>query len=448
MAPGSVPAKSAEPAGSARERVEILVQRGDVEAAFELLERIHGHEEAPGYFAEAARSPDRGLAVLGYSVGTARTILFVLAPGGRLEARTLPAGEAKLAAQVRAFRETIARARPEATALGAALFRELVRPAGRALDGADRILFIPDGPLHRLPFAALTVPEDGERGGRFLVEWKPIHVAASLKAHAGLRHSRAASRRGGKLLAFGDPLYALAAEDVKTAARHEDATAVLRSAPSLERLPASGEEARAIASLFGAAATAMEGAEASERNARRLLPRADRIHFATHALIDEESPFDSAIVLSLPGDAASGRDDGLLQVREILESVRIDADLVTLSGCGTALGSQVPGEGFVGLARAFRRAGARSVVASLWNVSDKGTAILMQRFYAHLKDGLPKDEALRAAQIDLIRGPASGSRAGWGPRRGVKVLSRSDGTPASLSAPYYWAGFELLGDWE
>jgi len=106
--------------------------------------------------------------------------------------------------------------------------------------------------------------------------------------------------------------------------------------------------------------------------------------------------------------------------------VHLDADLVTLSACESALGKEMGGEGLVGLTRAFQYAGARSILASLWSVADTGAAELMKRFYGYLKTGASKDEALRHAQADLLQG-AGGSE---------------------LSNPFHWAAFELIGDWK
>src|SRR6185436_8614007 len=118
-----------------------------------------------------------------------------------------------------------------------------------------------------------------------------------------------------------------------------------------------------------------------------------------------------------------GQDNGLLQAWEIFESMRLAADLVTLSACDSGLGKEMGSEGLIGLTRAFQFAGARSVLASLWSVSDLSTADLMKRFYGHLRAGRTKDEALQAAQIALIR-------------------SRE------FSHPYHWAAFQLVGDWK
>src|SRR4029079_9510969 len=115
-------------------------------------------------------------------------------------------------------------------------------------------------------------------------------------------------------------------------------------------------------------------------------------------------------------------DNGMLQAWEIFERLRLDADLVTLSACGTGLGREAAGEGLIGLTRAFQYAGARSVLASLWAVSDRSTAALMPRFYDRLRAGVPKDVALAEAQRELLHGH-------------------------EFSHPYSWAAFELNGDW-
>jgi len=127
-------------------------------------------------------------------------------------------------------------------------------------------------------------------------------------------------------------------------------------------------------------------------------------------------------VLALPAEWKPGQPNGLLQAWEILEQVRLDADLVALSACGTALGQEMSGEGVLGLTRAFQYAGARSVLASLWSVSDEATALLMGRFYRGLRQGEAKDAALRNAQIEMLRGPRS--------------------------HPALWAAFGLSGDWK
>jgi CHAT domain-containing protein len=180
------------------------------------------------------------------------------------------------------------------------------------------------------------------------------------------------------------------------------------------------------AETFGGRAQAWLGEEATEERVRAMGPEAGVLHLACHGFVDPEAPLESGLALSRPRAGGGATEDGLLQAWEILEDLRLGADLVVLSACQTALGREIAGEGVIGLTRAFQLAGARSVVASLWAVSDESTARLMQRFYRHRADGKEKDEALRLAQLDLVR---SG-----GP----------DGEAASH--PFFWAPFELFGD--
>jgi CHAT domain-containing protein len=178
-----------------------------------------------------------------------------------------------------------------------------------------------------------------------------------------------------------------------------------------------------------------------------LSPRYDVIHFATHAQLNEDDPLSSAVLL-----AKGGKEDGRLEVREIF-GMDLKANLVVLSGCDTALGKLSTGDELVGLTRAFIYAGTPSVVASLWSVDDSSTAQLMSRFYRNLKT-MSKAEALRQAQLELIRGEG---RSDLIAKRGVGGIGKLGETPeaqspsedpisVSTSHPYFWAPFILVGD--
>jgi CHAT domain-containing protein len=135
---------------------------------------------------------------------------------------------------------------------------------------------------------------------------------------------------------------------------------------------------------------------------------ADLLHFACHGWFDPRVPLSSGLVLSRPeavGGEETPGDNGLLQAWEILQSLRLSADLVVLSACQSGLGQEVRGEGLVGLTRAFQYAGARSLVVTLWDVADESTSLFMQAFYAALKDGMAKDEALRQGVLALQADP-------------------------------------------
>jgi len=145
------------------------------------------------------------------------------------------------------------------------------------------------------------------------------------------------------------------------------------------------------------------------------------VHFATHGLINNQNPNLSGIVLSLV-DEQGRPQNGFLRLYDIY-NLKLDADLVVLSACQTALGKEIKGEGLVGLTRGFMYAGAPRVVASLWRIDDRATADIMKRFYASmLKDGLRPAAALRAAQISMSQDKR------W-------------------HSPHYWAAFTLQGEW-
>jgi CHAT domain-containing protein len=246
----------------------------------------------------------------------------------------------------------------------------------------------------------------------------------------------AALRRDGKerppaartLAILADPVFEADDPRVVRAAqstRHETPAAASRTSdrPNLVRLPFTREEATAIATLTGSkgvlVATGFNASRATAMNGS--LSQYRIVHFATHGVIDSERPALTALVLSLV-DKRGAAQDGYLRIHDIY-AMRLDADLVVLSACQTALGKQIKGEGLVGLTRAFMYAGAPRVVASLWQVSDRATAALMQRFYAGmLQHHLRPAAALRAAQIQMSHEPV------W-------------------AHPYYWAGFVLQGDW-
>jgi CHAT domain-containing protein len=395
-------------------------------------------------FEQVREALDPGTVMLSYSVGKEQTHLFIVARGRNLQIKTLEVGRQALGKDVDRFRQLIDQTRAGA-GLGAEglgwfsrrLYNLLVEPAEPWIAEGTRILLVPDGPLHLLPFAALT-----QQDGRHLVEWKPLSTVLSGTVFAELRKQRrdvgaAAESTSWQWVAFGDPsfpprLAQSRPEDIGEARLRSVST---RAQLRWQRLPQSRREVEEIAALFPSdrRRTYLDR-EASEERAKGVGKDERIVHFATHGYVDDRSPFDSALVLSIPEELVEGRDNGLLQVWEIFESVRLDADLVVLSACETGIGEIRGGEGIIGLTRAFQYAGARSVLASLWRVEDEATAELMQRFYRHLRAGKAKDEALRAAQLELIRRPlrVPDGRGGW--------------TERNAAAPYFWAALQLVGD--
>ena len=364
---------------------------------------------------EAARKVlDPGTLALSYSVGKEKTFLFAVTREGGLRMETLPWGEERLRREVGRFVESVRQPVPVSGPEARSLYNALIGPVAGLVEKSDRLLIVPDGPLHRLPFGALVRDPSGKKTGRgqFLTEWKPFHTALSLTVYGTLRASAPAATSS-RLVAFGDPRYPKG---------------------RWEPLPYSRREVERIAGIYPGASLYL-GEEATEERVKSGFRDARILHFATHAAIDDRTPLDSALVLTSPEELAAGRENGLLQVWEIFESVRLDADLVVLSACESALGRELSGEGMIGLNRAFQYAGARSVVASLWSVTDQVTAELMPRFHRHRASGLSTDEALRAAQIELMREP-------------VRIALASGQTvETDTSAPFFWAAFQLSGDW-
>jgi CHAT domain-containing protein/Tfp pilus assembly protein PilF len=395
-------------------------------------------------FEQVGAALDPGTVMLSYSVGKEQTHLFIVTPGRELQVETLKVGRQALEKDVDRFRQLIEQTQT-GPGLGAEglgwfsrrLYNLLIEPAEKWIAAGERIVLVPDGPLHLLPFAALV-----RKDGRHLVEWKPLSTVLSGTVFAELKKQRrdpvaAAVPSSWQWVAFGDPWFPprLAEgrpEDIGEARPRSVST---RAQLPWKRLPQSRREVQEIAALFPAdrRQTYLDR-EASEERAKVVGREARIIHFATHGYVDDRSPFDSGLVLSIPEELAEGRDNGLLQVWEIFESVRLDADLVVLSACETGIGEIRGGEGIIGLTRAFQYAGARSVLASLWRVEDEATAELMERFYRHLRAGKAKDEALRSAQLELIRRPlrVPDGRGGW--------------TERNAAAPYFWAALQLVGD--
>ena len=364
---------------------------------------------------------DAGTVMLYYYVGRNETKLWVIEAHGSLVLLHLNVSRKHLQEDVDRYRSLLLGTRtalaPRRAALLSAserLFQVSIAPAEDIVGRNNRVLVIPDGPLRALPFASLTRRVRGHgniQRSQYVAEWKPFHTTLSatlfsqLKALRRERKYTDSSRFSAKLVAFGDPIYPTGLKEKPSTVGDAKVRSMLRHNFDFSPLPASRSEVEGIVNLFPDSATAHLGREATEAEAKSL-PRETRIiHFATHAILDERFPLNSAVVLSIPEKFEEGKDNGLLQAWEIFEQVRIDADLVVLSACESGLGKEMGGEGLIGLTRAFQYAGARSVMASLWKISDRTTAELMVRFYKHLKAGLPKDEALQAAQMELIRGP-------------------------------------------
>ena len=364
-----------------------------------------------------------GQTLLAYLVGQDATAIFAVSTSGFV-AREIPWGESRLGREVDSLVAALTRGGDEAWREPARRLANVLLP-GAALEGHGTLFVAPDGPLHALPFEVLRVA-DPATGEGCLVQRRAVVLGASpTLLFAEARSSRPDS---GPIAAFGDPsVMGLAAGAMQRSA----------DAPELAvtPLPSARREVRGIAERFPGARVYV-GAAATEAQVVRELRRCRVLHVAAHGFVDSRHPRHSGLVLARePGS----EDDGLLQAWEVLEQ-RGDLDLVTLSSCETGVGTVRRGEGLLGLARAFRIAGAHNLVVSLWPVDDDATADFMLSFYDRLAAGDAPAEALAAAKRAMLAGHQASPVAG--PARGITRTT----LPAIRRHPAYWAAFVLHGE--
>ncbi len=290
-------------------------------------------------------------------------------------------GALDLDGEVRAFRATLTDpASGDWLPRARGLYERIVAPVSGLLQ-VKRLTVVPHGALHYLPFAALY------SGREYLVDRASIRILQTAGVLKFIKNRPRKDRPAVLILGnpdLGDPKY-----DLKFAQ----------------------EEAQAIARILPGATLLLRG-EAKASFVSRSAGRFDRIHFAAHGLFDPENPLNSALLL-----AGEGTHDGWLRAGD-LYSLNLDADLVTLSACETALGKITKGDDVVGFTRGFLYAGASSIVSTLWKVDDRATRDLMLDFYSGLLT-MEKGEALRAAQRNAKK---------------------------KYPHPYYWASFQLTGN--
>jgi CHAT domain-containing protein len=334
------------------------------------------------------------------------TTVFVLTPstdGPVVRARVLAPADSLtgLIARVLALATRDADISTEAKALGSMLLQPAAELLGPEI---ERLIIVPDGALHRVPWDALRLADGREAVERFAIGLAPSATIATLLR---MEAKPPPSARYGRVLAFGDPVFPTA-----TVAGPGTYQAAFASSGGLPTLPGSGAEAKALARY--ADADLLLGPDASEHRLETVpLSRYSVLHFATHALVDDRIAVRTALALT-PGNGS----DGFVTPGE-LGRLRLTADLVVLSACRTAGGVVVDGEGMQGLTAPLLEAGARSVVATSWRVGDERVVSLIQRFYAGLARGMPVVDALRSAKLEIRRDGAS---------------------------PALWAAFTVVGD--
>jgi CHAT domain-containing protein len=295
--------------------------------------------------------------------------------------RALPLKGAGLADAVRDFRTAIHDAKSkDTTQLARELYGRLLAPLGLPANG--KLLVVPHGVLHYLPFNALSNGKDS------IIDHYSLRLLPSASVMSFL-NQRKPSGKG--IIIFGNPDLGDTQYD----------------------LPGAQKEAEEIARLRPDSTVLMR-ADATKTAAKKLAGNFAYLHFASHGKFDPSDPLQSGIYLANDKDTGTS---GTLTVDE-LYSLNLNADLVTLSACETGLGRINNGDDLVGLTRGFFYAGVSSIISSLWEVDDKATYLMMTRFYGEL-DKAPKAEALRKAQLAV---------------------------KAKYPHPYYWASFQLTGN--
>jgi CHAT domain-containing protein len=383
-----------------RQYADFLVAQGKPEQALEVAESSRSRvlasrggspaDPKPHTAAEyRALSRTSGSTLLEYFFGVSNAYLWVVTPDA-IRCHTLPVRAAirplaeRYSAVTRAGRNPL----EVAAETGVKLYDMLIAPARADAPGSDRFILVPDEDLYSLNFETLP---DGDNSGRFLIESASIRIAPSLSY---LNDGAKVSRKGvgARLLLIGDAV------------------------PSalFPKLSFAGEEIDSIAAAMpGDPATVLKDAAATPDAYREAHPgEFGFIHFAAHASMNSADPLDSAVILSGPPEK------GRLLARAVV-SLPLRAQLVTVSACRSAGGTPYAGEGLVGFAWAFLKAGAANVIAGLWDVNDKSTTQLMAGLYRRIGSGMSAADALRESKLALIR------------------------QGGAYAKPFYWAPFEL-----
>ena len=287
------------------------------------------------------------------------------------------------------------KARKDSSSESRALFALLVQPL-RLPPGLTSIIIVPDGVLHLLPFSALE-----QSSGSFIASDRAVSYLPSAGTLSLLR-SRRRSEPPRMFLGVGGVEYSNRPQSTLLA---DGKAGLTRGAyydvdlARLPNLPGTGEEVRTAADILGGKdATLLSGPNGTETEFKSAQLNQFRIvHLAVHGKANAKNP-DRAALIFRPDPP---QEDGLLEPREIL-SLPLNAELVVLSACDTAVGHLQGEEGVANLARAFLIAGSESVISTLWPIDDTYSLFLMKRFYTHLRNGTTEAQALRLSETDLL----------------------------------------------
>jgi CHAT domain-containing protein len=356
--------------------VDFLVAGNDIDGALAVMERSRAESLEEGREV-AARLDPRAIAkqnnavILYYWLGRNKSYVFVVRPDG-VKVHDLRNSDTNIERAVAGHRKALfvrhgGSERVQQT--GTDLYSKLVAPAG--VPKGSRVMIVSDGALHTLNFDTV-VPAPGR--------WWIEDVIATQAASLRLLHDRPAAKPAGEpsiLLVGNTP----------------------SPGPAFPKLQYAQQEMSAIARLFpGPRRKVLEGAKATPAEYAAASPgKYDYVHFVAHGDATRRRPLDSAVILA-PDAAGSYR----LRARDVMHQA-LTARLVTISSCNSAGTRTYAGEGVVGLAWAFQKAGADQVIASLWEVNDSPTSQLMEQMYRGIREGRDPADALREAKLRFIR---------------------------------------------
>jgi CHAT domain-containing protein len=354
----------------------------------------------------SALLPDSSAAFVEYFVTEKRLVIFVVTRGAArtLHVHVVPLAASRLERETDALTRALAENDLHFRSRSRRLYDLLLAPAAPELQHVKTIAIIPDGPLWRLPFESLLMPD-----GRFVLERMACFYAPSIAVYREMVRRR--PHPAGNFLAFANP--PVPASDDASEAKLRDT--------EKGRLPDAEREVETIARLFHGGTRLYLGADALESRAKAESSGYGVIHFATHGVLDDNNPMYSHLLLaSAPGSS----DDGFLEMWELMR-LDLHAELAVLSACDTARGSVHAGEGLIGMSWALFVAGCSSAVATQWKVPSAAAADLMIDFYRQwLHSGrdtwFAKAEALRQARLHLLHDGKHGD-------------------------PFYWSGYVLVG---
>ena len=297
------------------------------------------------------------------------------------------------------------------------LYEMVFAPAVPWLNNTNLII-IPDGPLHKLNFEILVdAPATiGDFKRHLLLQRYTIGYL--LSATTALQFADLKEEHTAKALVLAPGFTGSMKENYLS--RVTDKASIDQGFLQYVRQPFALASARRIGDLLSARTLFEE--DASEKVFRSLAPGYDILHLGTHAEMNDRMPMFSRLVLGKDGEGIDPDSDGYLHAHEIY-GLDLDAQLAVLTACETGSGNDVMGEGVRSIGYSFAYAGCPSLIMSLWNIDEKVSSEMIGRFYEHLADGMPRDQALRQAKLDHLANAED-----------------------ELALPYYWAGLVLVGD--